>query len=81
MATAHVSIPKSFSGGDAREWFQKFEICSDANSWDGAKKAKKLPTLLKGEALAAWLELIKKEDEKTDFDMMKAKLIKKLVPL
>ena len=38
MAATHVSIPKSFSSGDAREWFQKFEICSDANGWDGAKK-------------------------------------------
>ena len=73
MATTHVSIPKSFSGGDAREWFQKFEICSDANGWDGAKKAKKLPTLLEGEALASWLELT--EDEKKDFDAAKAKLI------
>ena len=25
MAATHVSIPKSFSSGDVREWFQKFE--------------------------------------------------------
>ena len=79
MAATHVSIPKSFSSGDAREWFQKFEICSDANGWDGAKKAKKLPTLLEGEALAAWMELT--EDEKKDFDVAKTKLIRKLAPL
>ena len=79
MAATHVSIPKSFSSGDAREWFQKFEICSDANGWDGAKKAKKLPTLLEGEALAAWMELT--EDEKRDFGVVKEKLIRKLAPL
>ena len=79
MAATHVSIPKSFSGGDVREWFQKFEICSEANGWDGAKKAKKLPTLLEGEALAAWMELT--EDEKKDFGVLKSKLIKKLAPL
>ena len=79
MAATHVSIPKSFSSGDAREWFQKFEICSDANGWDGAKKAKKLPTLLEGEALAAWMELT--EEEKRDFGVVKEKLIRKLAPL
>ena len=79
MAATHVSIPKSFSSGDAREWFQKFEICSDANGWDGAKRAKKLPTLLEGEALAAWMELT--EDEKRDFGVVKEKLIRKLAPL
>ena len=79
MATTHVSIPKSFSGGDAREWFQKFEICSDANGWNAEKKAKKLPTLLEGEALAAWMELT--EEEKADYSVTKGKLIKKMAPL
>ena len=79
MEVTHVGIPKPFSGGDVREWFLKFEICTDANGWDGEKKAKKLPTLLEGEALAAWTELT--EDEKKDFDAAKARLIKKLSPL
>ena len=79
MATTHVSIPKSFSGGDAREWFQKFEICSDANGWDATKKAKKLLTLLEGEALAAWMELT--DEEKKDYSVAKDKLIKKMAPL
>ena len=26
MAGGHVSVPKSFSDGDAREWFQRFEF-------------------------------------------------------
>ena len=79
MATAHFSKPKSFAGGDNREWFQKFEICSKANSWDTAKKAKKLPTLLEGEALAAWMELT--NEEKNYYGVTKGKLIKKMVPL
>jgi len=48
MATTHISIPKSFSGGDAQEWFQKFEICSDANGWDAVKKARNCLLYLKG---------------------------------
>ena len=79
MATTHVSIPKSFASGDAREWFQKFEICSEANGWDTAKKAKKLPTLLEGKALAAWMELSNRE--KSNYGVTKGKLIKKRVPL
>ena len=76
MATIHVSIPKSFASGDTREWFQKFEICSEANGWDAAKK---LPTLLEGEALAAWTEL--SDEEKSNYGVTKGKLIKKMAPL
>ena len=79
MATTHVSIPKSFASRDAREWFQKFEIFSEVNEWDAAKKVKKLPTLLEGEALAVWMELSGKE--KSDYGVTKGKLIKKMVPL
>ena len=43
------------------------------------KRQKKLPTLLDGEALAAWMELT--EDEKKNFTVAKAILIKKLAPL
>lgn len=38
-----------------------------------------LPTLLKGESLATWVEL--NDNEKKDFDVAKAKLIKILTPL
>ena len=72
MEAAYVSIPKPFSGrDDVREWFLKFEICTDANDWDSGKKVKKLSTLREGETLAAWTELI--EDEKKDFDAVKAR--------
>ena len=54
---AHVSLPKPFASGNVHEWFVRFDICSDANKWDDDTKAVKLPTLLEGEALAAWLEI------------------------
>jgi len=76
MAATHVSIPKSFSGGDACEWFQKFKIYSTVNGWYGEKKVKKLPTLLEGEALAVWMELT--DEEKSDYSATKGKLIKKM---
>ena len=42
------------------------------------EKSKKLPTLFEWEAQAAWTELT--EDEKEDFDVAKARLVKKLSP-
>ena len=78
MAAGHVSIPKSFCEGDAREWFQRFEICAAANQWDDAKKALKLPTLLEGEALAIWLEL--STEQKADYGVAKEQLIAKMAP-
>ena len=61
------------------EMLEKFEICSEANGWDTAKMAKKLPTLLEGKALAAWMEL--SNGEKSNYGVTKGKLIKKMVPL
>ena len=43
---------------DAVDRFQWFDICSRASGWDTVVKAAKLPTLLEGEALAVWMELI-----------------------
>ena len=57
MAARQVSVPKPFCDGDAREWFQRFEICATANQWNAATQALKLITLLEGEVLAIWLEL------------------------
>ena len=76
MATTHISISKPFSDGGAREWLLKFNFYS---RWDGDKKAKKLPTLLKGEALMTWMELT--EDKRKDFVAVKTMLIKKLALL
>jgi len=57
MAERHISLPSPFSSGDVKDWFQRFEICLQANGWEAAVKAKKLPMLLEGEALTVWLEL------------------------
>lgn len=78
MATGHVSVPKPLCEGDAREWFQRFEICCAANQWNNEKKALKLPTLLEGEALAVWLEL--STEQRTDYAVAKEHLITKMAP-
>ena len=78
MADRHISIPRPFATGDPIEWFQKFEICSKANSWDAAKMAIKLPTLLEGEALAIWLEL--SDEDQGTYDTAKENLITKMTP-
>ena len=77
MAAGHISVPKSFCDGDAHEWFQRFEICCSANQWNDKGKARKLPTLLEGEALAISLE--PSEEQKADYKVTKEQLIKKMV--
>ena len=79
MSAQHFSIPKPFKEGDAREWFQRFEICCRTNEWNDAKKALKLPTLLKGGPLSIWLEAT--EEEQAEFGTMKEKIITKMVPI
>ena len=74
----HISIPKSFSEGNAREWFQRFDICCQANGWNDEMKALRLPTLLEGEALAVWLEL--SQDEQKNIATAKEKMIQKMAP-
>ena len=74
MATPkHISLPSPFLEGNPVEWFQRFEICCSANEWNDATKAKKLLTLLEGEALATWLEL--SEEQKASYSGAKAKMI------
>ena len=73
--SGHVSVLKSFSEGDAREWFQRFEICCLMNQWNNETK---LPTLLEGEALACWLEL--SDEQKADYKVAKEQLLTKMAP-
>ena len=61
MASKHISLQSTFVEEDPTEWFQRFDICCRANEWDNDLKAKKLPTLLQGEALAIWLEMSEAE--------------------
>lgn len=78
MANAHVSLPKPFASGNIHEWFVRFDICGDANKWDDAIKAVKLPTLLEGEALAAWLEL--STEAKKTYAVTKKELMAAMTP-
>ena len=79
MAERHVSIPKQFSSGDVEDWFQRFDICARANGWDAAVKAKKLPTLLEGEALAVWFEL--SDEQQNDYAETKKVMLKTMLPM
>ena len=79
MVEKHVALPRSFSGGRGfDEWIQKFEICAVANDWDEAKQAKKIPTLLEGEALMTYLEL--SDGDKNNYGRIKAALAAEFVP-
>ena len=79
MAERHISLPKPFSGGDVKDWFQRFEICARANGWEAATKATRLPTLLEGEALAIWLELSNEQQE--DYKVAKEEIEKAMKPM
>ena len=79
MAERHVSLPKPFASGDAKEWFMKYDICCKANGWNGATSAKKLPTLLEGEALAVWLEL--SEEQQEDYAAARKEICTAMMPM
>ena len=72
-------MPKQFSEGNPVKWFTRFEICCRANGWEEDVKAKRLPTLLEGEALAVWLEL--NEDKQKSYKDAKARIIIRMSPV
>ena len=49
MAERHISLPKPFASGDAKDWFQTFEIYLAANGWKAEDQAIKLQILLEGD--------------------------------
>ena len=49
------------------------------NDWDDTVKARKMPTLLEGEALVVYLDV--SEDEKKDYKVARQKLIDRLAPM
>ena len=79
MAGRHISLPQPFASGDVEDWFQRFDICARANGWDEEAKAKKLPTLLEGEALAVWLELTREQQD--DYAVTKKEMEKAMLPM
>lgn len=78
MAARYASLPSAFSEGNPTESFCRFDICCMASDWEDEMKAKKLPTLLEGEALAVWLELTPDEQE---YKMAKKKIIGRMGPV
>ena len=79
MAERHISLTKPFSSGDVEDWFQRFDICARANGWEAGAKAKKLPTLLEGEALAVWLGLTSEQQD--DYAATKKAMEKAMLPM
>ena len=78
-SSKHISLPRPLSEGDSTEWFLKYEICCVANEWSDELKAKKLPTLLEGEALAVWLEMT--TEQQGSYERAKLKMIERMAPV
>ena len=64
VASVAISVPKLFRQETPPSGFCDLISASAANDWKDEVKAVKLPTLLEGEALAAWLDL--GEDDRKD---------------
>ena len=79
MVSKHISLSRQFSEGEPTDWFQKYDMCCDANEWEDKITAKKLPTLLEGEAIAIWLELT--TEEKANYVTSKAKIVAGMAPM
>ena len=75
----HISFPSRFSEGDPTEWFKWYEISCNANDWNDEMKAKKLPTLLGGEALVTWLELI--SEQQANYEQAKTNILERMGPV
>ena len=78
MEEHHISLLKPFASGDVHEWFKQFDICCRTNGWNAATKALKFPTLLEGEALAAWSDL--KEEQQSNYNTAKEKINNTMMP-
>ena len=78
-SSKHISLPRIFSEGDPTEWFKRYEICCSANDWNDEMKAKKMPTLLEGEALVTWLELT--AEQQASYDLAKKNILERMGPV
>ena len=74
----HISLPSCFSHRNFADWLEHFEMCVTTNAWQEDMMALKLPTLLEGEALVAWLGIPVKT--RTDYAATKQALRNALKP-
>ena len=72
--------PESFSDGECAQWIRCFEMCSDANKWDGATKFVRPPTLLQGLAFSVFERLDLSEDDRKSYSALKAALLNVFEP-
>ncbi|KFD51252.1 hypothetical protein M513_07852 [Trichuris suis] len=73
-----LSLPDPFRGGDFAQWLAHFELCAVANGWSDVVKARKLPTLLKDDALLIFFEL--PEETRLSFESLTSELKTRLNP-
>ncbi|KFD47501.1 hypothetical protein M513_11662, partial [Trichuris suis] len=73
-----VSLPRPFDEGNFGEWLLRFEICSSANNWNDEVKARRLPTLLEGEAFLAYQRL--PDDVRRNYGRLTTELKNSLQP-
>ena len=79
ITSKHISLPRPFSEGDPNDWFQKYKIYCKANEWGDELRAKKLPNLLEGNALAIWLEMT--IEQKGTYQMVKSRIVERMTPI
>jgi len=79
MVERHISLPKPFLSGDAKDLLQRFEICSVANGWKAEDQAIKLPMLLEGEAITVWLELT--TEQQKEYETAKKEIRNAVMPV
>ena len=75
MAKWYVSLPRPFSSGDVKDWFQQFDICIRANGWDVETEVKKLLPSWRGSSCG----LARTNLWATQKTMMKQKLMEKTI--
>ena len=78
VSGVRISLSEALHGEEAKSWFRQFEVCTAANEWDGAKKLKRVPTLLKGRAWAVYEALT--DEEMDTYNHLKVAILGQLSP-
>uniref|UniRef100_A0A5S6PZR6 Retrotransposon gag domain-containing protein n=1 Tax=Trichuris muris TaxID=70415 RepID=A0A5S6PZR6_TRIMR len=74
-----LSLPDPFRSGDFAQWLVHFELCAAVNGWSDVLKARKLPALLKDDALLIFFEL--PEETRLSFESLTSELKSRLNPV